>query len=289
MVLIRRSKRAEDAESENPDAEDAAPSPLDEAIERLGPLNAVAAQVLRAIDHPMSTGATVAAAIELDPVLTSQVLRVANSASFGVVSTVSTTVRAVAVIGLPGVRSIAAVSTVQRGAAMPPGFWEHSAATAAGCVAASSAIGISKDEAFSMGLLHDLGWAILDTLDPEAHRSMSDVLDDRALCEAEADAFGASHDHVAARLLESWNFPRTIVEAIGSHHLLPEEHRSTVLSPHTQVLLIGDALAHRLLAGSGYAFAGVDLAEYGFSELAIDALLQLTDEYLRDVEQVMPR
>jgi len=285
MLLTRRSKRTE------PETEPEAPakSPLDEAIERLGPLNAVAVQVLRAIDHPMSTGATVAAAIELDPVLTSQVLRVANSASFGVLSTVSTTVRAVAVVGMPGVRSIAAVSTVQRGAEMPPGFWEHSAATAAGCVAASSAIGVSKDEAFSMGLLHDLGWAILDVLDPDTHRSMTDVLDDATLCAAEELAFGASHAQIAGRLLESWNFPATIVEAIGAHHLALDDHRSTVLSPHTQVLLIGDALAHRLLAGAGYPFAGVDLGEYGFSEPAIEALLELTDEYMRDIVQVMPR
>ena len=52
---------------------------------------------------------------------------------------------------------------------------------------------------------------------------------------------------------------------------------------------IGDALAHRLLAGVGYPFAGVDLGEYGFSELAIEALLELTDEYMRDIVQVMPR
>ena len=59
MLLTRRSKRTE------PETEPEAPakSPLDEAIERLGPLNAVAVQVLRSIDHPMSTGATVAAAM----------------------------------------------------------------------------------------------------------------------------------------------------------------------------------------------------------------------------------
>ena len=131
--------------------------------------------------------------------------------------------------------------------------------------------------------------AILDVLDPDTHRSMTDVLDDATLCAAEELAFGASHAQIAGRLLESWNFPATIVEAIGAHHLALDDHRSTVLSPHTQVLLIGDALAHRLLAGAGYPFAGVDLGEYGFSEPAIEALLELTDEYMRDIVQVMPR
>lgn len=273
---------------------EAASPPKDPAEERLARLEkafddlrgsgAAAPRVMQLVDDPDSTVQDVAAAIDLDPIFTAQVLRLANSAGFGLSTTISTTSRAVGVIGFTTLRSLAAILATDPAAAgrsAPTGFWEHSAATAAGCVAVSTRFGVQRDEAFSMGLLHDLGWLLLDAVDPERHRSLVPGVDDTPVhCDLESAYFGISHPEAAARLLELWNFPPRLVQAIRFHHHAPTAADS---EQHRRVLYFGDALAHHVLGSAGFGFEASDLTEFGFSAAALTDLAALTDELTRDI------
>src|SRR5690606_6584928 len=119
-----------------------------------------ATRVLQLADDPNTDARQLAEAVEVDPMMTAQVLRLANSAAFGMSHRVASTQHAVAVVGFDAVRSIATLvaAGLRNGRhATPPGFWQHAAATAAACSVLSPRFGVPKGEAFSLGLLHDIG------------------------------------------------------------------------------------------------------------------------------------
>jgi len=248
-----------------------------------------AAHVLELADNPQTDTRELAAAIELDPMLTAHMLRLANSAAFGMSQRIATTQHAVSLVGFDAVRAIAALlaSGLRNHKTPPPeGFWEHAAATAAACAAVSSRFGVSRGEAFSMGLLHDLGAALLHSVDPAAHAAVSAGQEDTmSQCGLEILEFGMSHAEAAARVLKDWNFPVRFVDAVERHHDF-----TMASSPQVQVILAGDALAHLVLQPSQLiGDEPAHLASLGISEDALPALTAMTAEHSAEVFAGLPR
>ena len=261
---------------------------LDRALSDIKGSRPAALRVLQMADDPSTDARRLSDAVELDPMLTAQLLKLANSAAFGMSQRISTTQHAVSLVGFDAVRSIAALlaSGLRNSKTpTPDGFWEHSAATAAACAVVSSRYGVSRGEAFSIGLLHDIGAALLHSVDPVAHESISGGQEDTASqCGLEMLEFGMSHAEAAARVLRDWSFPLTFVEAVECHHDV-----TTASTPHVQVVLAGDALAHLVLQPSGLIHADpTHLESLGISEDALPALVELTAEYSAEVLASLP-
>ena len=92
-------------------------------------------------------------------------LRLANSAYYGLSRRVAEVSFAVTVVGFPTVRAMAAVHAsglFEPGEhTVPDGYWEHSVATATVCSVLAPRAGVRPNQAFPLGLLHDLGSALL--------------------------------------------------------------------------------------------------------------------------------
>ena len=209
----------------------------------------VAMRVVLETNDPNSSAARLGRLIEIDPSLTAHVMRLANSAFYGLSTRVSSAARAVAVLGFSMVRSMAAgivtgVLSSESGA-LPSGFWEHSVGTAVAASLLAPRVGCNTADAFSMGLLHDVGAALLYRLHPEAY----DMATNRAivggvpLVRAEQDAFGISHDIAAGRVFAAWNFPPELVRAIANHHTSAPFGTQ---SPQSSLLAAAEELAHWL-------------------------------------------
>ena len=261
---------------------------LERALDDIEGSGAAALRVMELVDNPNTTSHRLAEAIDLDPIFTAQLLRLANSAGFGMAQRIATTDHAVSVVGFSAVRSIAALLAAglnNHKHPAPDGFWEHSAASAAGCVAVSARFGIQKGEAFSMGLLHDLGWAILNNVDPVAHAAITGALPDTAeQCDLEVAQFGMSHADAAAQVLRSWNFPVAFVDAIATHH-----DRSINDTAHRRVILAGDALAHLVLSPADLRTSTAEFEAMGISPNALTDLANLTAEYTQEILASLPR
>ena len=222
---------------------------LERALEDVEGARHVAMQVLQLTDDPYADARKVAAAIEQDPIFVTQVLRVANSAAFGMARQVKATQIAVAILGFSTVRSMAVMavsglSDLKHPA--PVGFWEHSASTAAACTLIARRYGISPSDGFAIGLIHDLGIPMLNAVDPVTYGDITrDGADNRLLAEREAEEFGMSHAKAAEIVLSNWQFPELLISAIGNHHR--EEPLET---PESMLLFAGDALAHLALEES---------------------------------------
>ncbi|MDQ1507812.1 MAG: hypothetical protein QOD57_5539 [Actinomycetota bacterium] len=227
---------------------------LIEELERLPAQPSVAVRTVWVADQPNSSAKDLAAALTADPSLTARVLRLANSAYYGLSRRVAEVSFAVTVVGFPTVRAMAAVHAsglFEPGEhTVPDGYWEHSVATASICSVLAPRAGVRPNQAFPLGLLHDLGSALLFRADParfeavqaEARRPEA-IQRGRTLRSAEKAAYGMAHDEAAARVFAAWRFPETFIEAVADHHA----HPATLSEPHTLLLVAAESVASRLV------------------------------------------
>lgn len=189
----------------------------------------VAIQKATAIaDDPNASAQDLADVIQIDFALTAKVLRITNSAFYGLSRKVSTVREAVMILGFSSVRSLAvAVSAMRMFDAKDSalftldGFWLHS--TCSALVAqqlCQLALLPETSEAFTAALLHDIGKIILDQY---AHGAFTELLraqqnEKRILPETEKRVINTTHSQIGQRLCETWKLPDPLCEAIGQHH-----------------------------------------------------------------------
>lgn len=226
-----------------------------------------AMRLLWMLEDPRTSAADLGRLIESDPALSTQVIRLSNTAFYGLSGKVSSAWRAVTVLGLATVRAIATTAAFdlfsEKGRSVPDEFWEHSVTTAAAAAAIARRVGVQPNDAFSAGLLHDVGTALVFRRAPRRYDTMMDrrtAEPDRPLVEIELEEFGATHAEVGAAALGVMRFPAEMVEAIGGHHTTPS--------------LVAPLLGRLLIAADGVALAvdGIDSEENAPIGEALEAL-----------------
>src|SRR3546814_105463 len=142
-------------------------------IEAMPSHPSVPLRILWLADDPRSSSSDLAKAVELDPALTARLLRMSNSAYYSLRTPVTNVSRAITVLGFSTVRSMAAAATagLDDGSELPAGFWDHAAATANATQLVAPRYMVPGGDGFALGLLHDLGTALLCRADPEIGRA----------------------------------------------------------------------------------------------------------------------
>jgi len=168
--------------------------------------------------------------IEKDASTTAKVLQLVNSAFFGMPEEISSVRQALMLLGIEVIKSLVLMVGFSsdwrsrlNGYINPSIFSDHSlmVANLSRSIAADLKLGrAERENAFSAGLLHDLGKLILASINPREYgellkRSESASMDLSAL---ESQHFGASHAVVGAYLLNLWGLPFSVVETAAYHH-----------------------------------------------------------------------
>jgi len=242
----------EDVRDEEDGARGALVDALIEELERLPAQPSVAVRTVWVADQPHSSSKDLAAALTADPSLTARVLRLANSAYYGLSRRVADVAFAVTVVGFPTVRAMAAVHAsglFDPGEhTVPDGYWEHSVATASICSVLAPRAGVRPNQAFPLGLLHDLGSALLFRADPDRFETVqAEARNGRPLRAVEKAVYGMPHDEAAARVFSAWRFPETFIDAVADHHA----HPATLSEPHSLLLVAAESVAARLVKMPG--------------------------------------
>jgi putative nucleotidyltransferase with HDIG domain len=162
-------------------------------------------------------------AVGSDQSLTSRLLNVVNSPYYGSVRQIGTIDEAVVRIGIIGLRNLTlAVSMNDITGGVKQDEWKHSLITAhtTDILARKKGAPLETQRyAFVAGLLHDIGKLFLSRRYAlEYHTVLSRTRSGQTLSEAERGVFGYDHAQVGGMLLEVWNVPQKIVEAIQTHH-----------------------------------------------------------------------
>jgi HD-like signal output (HDOD) protein len=210
---------------------------LVEEIADLRPLPPVAAQVLQIAEGEHFSAHELAQAISSDPALTARVLRAANSGYYGFPRHITTVRDAVVLLGFRQVRSVALAACAV--GAMPLResidtrlFWRH--AVTVGLVAQSLARSTreaEEEEAFTAGVLHNVGRLALDQARPTEFREAVALArrSGLSLHEAERAILGFTDAEVGGALALRWQFPADLALAIARHaepldRLCPSQH-----------------------------------------------------------------
>lgn len=205
---------------------------LEELVRKTGDLPtipAAALMVMREAESANSTASSVANHIAQDHALTARVLRLANSAYYGLARQVDDLQEAVVVLGMRSVRNLAIVastypwmSVALKGYGLGPKMmWTHSFAVAvASQLLARQSGKADEDVAFTAGLLHNLGKLAMSIwLEKRLNAMLQYAMrENMTFDQVERKLFGYDHAEVGAYLGESWNLPPRLVSAMRYHH-----------------------------------------------------------------------
>jgi len=184
------------------------------------------AEVLRVVRDENSAADDLAKVIMRDPAMTTKILRVVNSPYYGLGRQVSSVSQAVVTLGTRQVTALALSTSVYsltdkwETSFDRVRFWRHSLEVAIGARAiAKKAAAHKQEEVFVAGLLHDIGLLILEHSYPERFRRVwKEALRRGGLEDLEETEWGTNHARVGQFLLEQWQIPDVICQAVGRHH-----------------------------------------------------------------------
>jgi HD-like signal output (HDOD) protein len=250
------------------------------SVQALPALPSVVAAVSKRMASPRVNIAEIARLMAHDQGLTVRVLRLANSAFYATKEAVRTPEQAVVLLGLSTVRSLILKASIFDAfdvtRAKP--FWLHALGTACAARAIAKISGLGRaDDAFVMGLLHDLGKLALNEHLPKAYAQVKELVarDNILIRDAERMVLDCDHAAVGHFLGEHWSLPAEFTEAIAAHHdlsLASEAHRPWAACVH-----LADIIARAMLIGNGgdrgipsidpRALPLLRLSETDFSEL----------------------
>ena len=192
------------------------------------PFPKAARRVLLMLRDPGVELVRVAEVVALDQALAGRVLRLANSAYFGLPRRINSVTEALVLLGFVNVRNVLISASVGHilfeGApsyGLEPGMlWEHSVGVAHAAQILTRRNDVRKfDVAFSAGLLHDVAKIVIDrSLRGEARGELLAAIKAFGEIEAETEMLGATHAEIGSRICTRWNLPVEIVEAVGFHH-----------------------------------------------------------------------
>ena len=188
-------------------------------------------ELTRAIESATSDARQIAAIISRDMAVSAKILQLVNSSFFGLGRRVSSIEQTVSLLGVNRIRGLVLTESIVRQFKPPSNlkqfstgaFWEHAALVAevARCISrAEGQQGDRPDQAFTAGLLHDIGKLIFASQHTKVY---AEILEESAetgepVCQIEMRRLNVTHAEVGAYLLGLWALPSRITEAIALHH-----------------------------------------------------------------------
>ena len=255
-------------------------------------------ELQQAINRSNTSSKDLAAIISQDPSLTAFLLRMVNSAFYSLPVQIDTISRAVTVVGVNQLSTLAVGTSLMSLFDDVPAdvidvvqFWKHS--VCCGLVARRLCRMTRRgdpERAFVAGLLHDIGQLILLQAAPEraaavlAHARSRDVL----LYEEEKNLLGFDHATLGGMLLRKWNFPFVLVSAVLEHHH-PRENQK---EDEPALVHCAETIATALGVGSSgeYFVQPPDPAVWdsmGLTPERMDEMIEDLDEELEEAFEVL--
>ena len=189
-------------------------------------------EINQALASEEGSAAQAATIIEKDPAIAARVLRLVNSSLYALRNPVSEIGLACSMIGLKMIRNIVVQASVLEKLTVdaadvefdPNWLWDHSFKTAFACrrlaTAATIDVGLDAHDAYTAGLIHDVGKMVLLQQQPEQFADALRQSSETGMTSAAAEekVFGFSHADFAGLLTQRWKLSPKIQEAVSYHH-----------------------------------------------------------------------
>ena len=271
------------------------------SISHIATLPEITLKIIELVESPTSTAQDLHKVIANDPALCSRILKVVNSAFYGLPGQIGSINRAIVLLGLNAVKNIviaASLTKLFRGGRVSPHFsakdlWTHSIA-----VGVLSKLIVGKlqnalpDEAFLAGLIHDMGilvqlQALREPLVEVAERAAREEL---RYIDLETQIIGVDHQALGSALTTKWKFPRSFQYVTGHHHnpmaLAPECRWLTCVVHVADHICAREGLGYTLTC-KGETLDPAVLTELGLPLETVNELAKELPEALKETEAML--
>lgn len=262
-------------------------------VTTIATLPEVTVQIIKTVEDPKSSAQQLHKIVSHDPALATRILKVVNSAFYGLPGQIGSIERAIVLLGLNGIKNIAVAASLGqlfRGAKLCEGFtakdlWTH--CIAVGVTARDLAKNLRldlPDEAFLAGLIHDVGILLSLQVYPEKLREVCDAAKagQGDFCELERQMIGLDHQQLGMGLAEQWKFPRACQLVAGYHHqprALADQSRYLVSIVH-----VADTICCQSKHGFNLTALNQTLTDDRLAEMRIDPVaIHTTKERLEQL------
>jgi putative nucleotidyltransferase with HDIG domain len=236
---------------------------IEKAIDAMPSLPITVSKIVELANNPHSTPSDLNKVITLDPVLTAKVLKLVNSAYYGLSNSVTSIVKAIVLLGLNTIKNLA-VSTAVLGtvkkkvaanALNMDEFWRHCLAVGVTSRSIAAKIGVDpkqREEFFIAGMLHDIGKIIMNDHIPEYYMEVFEAAANNnvPLWKEEVTSLEYDHARTGKLIAEKWQLSPSLTETISTHHAPTES------SQENRVLVTAVAAADIFCVARATGFAG---------------------------------
>jgi len=197
-------------------------------MDRLPVLPSLYIEVVEKLKNPEVSLDDVGEVISRDIAMTAKILKLVNSAFFGLRRQISSPMEAANFLGLDTIKGLvlslqafAHFDTDSLGGLSLDAIWNHSMQTAVCCNIIADCEGYRgrmKDDAFVAGMLHDIGRLIMASNKPESYQQALQNSAEIQIVTGEEEVFGFNHADIGGYLFALWGLPVSIVDAVEFHH-----------------------------------------------------------------------
>jgi putative nucleotidyltransferase with HDIG domain len=218
-----------------------------ESIDRMPSLSPVIHKINEVANNIRSSAQDLTDVIQFDPVLTAKVIRMVNSAYFGLPQEVKSLKQAVVMLGINTIKNVA-ISSAFLGKAYLKGstvldgeeFWRHSLGVAVASKMIAKRLGVEEkfiEEYFIAGLIHDIGKILINNFFPDEMKKILEISGQKniIITDIEKSVLGLSHEEVGIAIGKKWKFENNLLYAVGRHHQPVLTGQSAVFSMVTGI------------------------------------------------------
>jgi len=270
-------------------------------IDTLKPIPPVAAQIMALAEDEYSSMSDFADLIVHDPSITASLLKICNSAYFGLSRQIESVRDAIALLGLDQIIELILLNgTAENFKDEPDGYglgegelWHHAVLSAhvAKVLAENTGRTSNKHLIFTAALLKDIGKIIMGRYVAFSYEKINILVHSKGYSfnEAEKEIIGMNHEELGARIGKKWRFGDKLIYMIRNHHMTDETCRN---DPETALVYLADIVCMMIgfgtsLDGLAYRFYGEVLDRMNLTEKDLQNVIFDTGESRQKIEKLL--
>ena len=270
-------------------------------IDTLTPIPPVATQIMALAEDENSSTSDIADLIIHDPSITASLLKICNSAFFGLPCKVESVRDAIALLGLDQIVELVLLNgTAENFKDEPDGYglgegelWHHAVLSAhvAKVLAQDHGLADKKHLIFTAGLLKDIGKIIMGRFVAFSYEKINILVHSKGYSfnEAEKEIIGMNHEELGAQVGKKWRFGDELINIIRNHHMTDESCRN---DPATALVYLADIVCMMIgfgtsLDGLAYRFYGEVLDRMNLTEKDLQSVVFDTGQRRQKIEKLL--
>ena len=270
-------------------------------IDTLKPIPPVAAQIMALAEDENSSMSEIADLIVYDPSITASLLKICNSAYFGLSRKVESVRDAITLLGLDQMVELVLLNgTAENFRDEPDGYglgegelWHHAVLSAhvAKVLAENHGLANKKHLIFTAALVKDIGKIIMGRFVAFSYEKINILVHSKGYSfnEAEKEVIGMNHEELGALVGKKWQFGKKLIYIIRHHHMSEEACRDDV---ETAMVYLADIVCMMMGFGTGmdglaYRFYSDVLNRMNLTEQDLQKIIYDTGERRQKIQKLL--